>query len=276
MPDTLTGLAREVDYLTHLPPDLPPMVSEVYVLARRIEAFAADTPNLDPETHKRLLVRLARKLHPGGPADLAEAREALNLVDFSTGDPDVAAEAERSIIATALALVAAGARRYEVATRYEVPPGWDPAGRLASLARAEAVTRDAVRIAVEDGASWIQVGEALGISGVEARERFSPEVTWPGALDVRVWQGVDLAQVRRMAAVARLSDQLAPLARLILVVLTDGKARTTTRLSDDLAQQPWTVQEVTRDLNRLGLIASSPDGWILPDPLPDAGTDSEG
>lgn len=83
------------------------------------------------------------------------------LRDFSTGDPAVAAEVERSIIATALALAAAADRRIAVATE-DVPRVW-----------AELVLADAVRIALGDGGSWIQVGEALGITPAEARERFA-------------------------------------------------------------------------------------------------------
>lgn len=87
MPDTLTGLARETLAAASLPrpaatrAEARASEEAIYSLARRIEAFADATPNLDPDTHRNLLVTLARTLYPGGPRTLDEARDALRLVD---------------------------------------------------------------------------------------------------------------------------------------------------------------------------------------------------
>lgn len=93
MTDTLTGLQREALAAASLPrpaattAEARASEDTIYALARRIEAFAAATPNLDPDTHRNLLVMLARTLHPGGPATLDEARDALHLSDPLTPTP---------------------------------------------------------------------------------------------------------------------------------------------------------------------------------------------
>lgn len=71
---TLVGLAREaVTLATSRRPDPDAALD----LADRVEAFATDHPNLDPETHRRLLVQAARNLDPTCPATIPAARALL-------------------------------------------------------------------------------------------------------------------------------------------------------------------------------------------------------
>ena len=78
---TLTGLGTLVGALVEQPAPDP---QAVRLLASYVEDFAARTPQLDPPTHVRLLVRLARVLDPATPVELDAARRVLGLTPQAT------------------------------------------------------------------------------------------------------------------------------------------------------------------------------------------------
>jgi hypothetical protein len=76
--ETLTGLAREVTTLYKAPAPDPEAVIDV---AARVEQFAREHTNLDPDTHTRLLVQLARNLDRLCPPTIDQARTVIAQTD---------------------------------------------------------------------------------------------------------------------------------------------------------------------------------------------------
>lgn len=87
MPDTLTGLSREVEELVRAGERDPFAAAD---LAARVEEFRESLPagtSLDEGTRTRLLVRLARTVEPRTPADAAAALAVLGVTSDDADEP---------------------------------------------------------------------------------------------------------------------------------------------------------------------------------------------
>lgn len=137
MPATLTSLARAVDALTStasLPAPGGVHGQRIRSVAEQVDQFAADHPNLDPETHLRLLTKLARALDRHTECEFDAVRRTLGLPQPWTGpwpDPFTAPGEDHDPV-----IVVCDDQAAALAARLPLADGVDPADVRRVLARA--------------------------------------------------------------------------------------------------------------------------------------------